>query len=261
MTDVIFARPRYGYDSYSDLYRLIELSGYPLVFVDQVDVDQDVTYIATIYSSETAAGWRPGRARVLLLDMEWHMDWHTDRPQIPGVSGFLAPDRWYAQHIGAGWLPLGSHPGLREDWPAARGKVYDVAAFMYWTHRRALVRDAMLSRGMGIAPNGWGAGRHEALCTSRAMLHVHQHEAVKAIAPLRTALAAAYSLPLIAETPFNKNLLSYSTVLCSDHRNMADFVYMWTRRNDGQALQNYGDALHRLLCHEWTFRRGVNSVI
>ena len=261
MTDVIFARPRYNYDSYTDLYRLITLSGYDLIYVDQIEPDSDRLYIATIYNGETATGWPGARARILMLDMEWHMDWDTQRPSVPGVAGWLAADRWYAQHIGAGWLALGSHPGLREGTPTARTTVYDVAALMYWTHRRALVRDAMLAREMRLAPNGWGLSRHEALSTSRAMLHIHQHEDVPAIAPLRAALAAAYSLPLIAETPRDKGLLGYGTMLNSDHKNLADFAYLWTRRSDTQTLATFGHTLHQMLCHEHTFRVGVESVV
>ena len=36
--NTIFAKTRYVYDSYTDYWRLVELSGFPICYVDEMDV-------------------------------------------------------------------------------------------------------------------------------------------------------------------------------------------------------------------------------
>lgn len=52
MPEIIFARPRWDYNSYTDFYRLIELSGYPLIFFDEIDPDSSNCYVMTILNGE-----------------------------------------------------------------------------------------------------------------------------------------------------------------------------------------------------------------
>lgn len=257
MADVLFARPRWQYDSYSDVYRLIALSGYPLVFYDEIDAASDNTYILTVANGETEKGWPDARARLILWDLEWHVD---GAPIIPGVSEVWASDAWYAQRIGARYVPMGSHEGLAAG--ETNGAVhYDFAMMSYYTYRRQWIRDRLLERGLTLAPNAWGDARHAALSGARAMLHVHQHDNINTVAPGRFALAAAYRLPVISERLDDWGIFNHGCLLCCDYPNLIVFADMWLRRNEARVLADYGRALHNLLCRDHTFRTGVEAAL
>lgn len=259
MGDVIFARPRWEYDSYQDLYSLITLSGYPLIYVDEIDPASDNTYILTLHNGETLNGWPRAKARIILWDYEWRLD--GDYPQIPGLHEVWSPDAWYARQIHARFVPCGSHPGLMIGCATDERK-YDVAYLAYLTGRRNATHIELRERGLTVSPtSAWGNTRHAILTRSTAMLHVHQHDNIPTIAPLRVALAAAYSMPLIMETPGDKQPLGYSHALYSDWRNLPDFTAMWTRRNEAHILADYGRALHQHLCVHNTFRSYVEAAV
>lgn len=71
MSNILFARPRHDYGSYADFYRLIELSGYPLVYFDEIDTASDNCYIMTMINGENHAPerWQGARARLILWDL------------------------------------------------------------------------------------------------------------------------------------------------------------------------------------------------
>lgn len=182
MTNVIFARPRWDYASYADFYRLIELSGYPLIFFDDIDPSSDNTYIMTILNGENMGGWVEPRARIILWDIEWRLD---NPAAIPGVAEVWASDRWYAEQIGARYIPFGSHHDLASPERQRNGNFdYDVATLAYaGPPRRSTAYSAMRERGLKLSPNGWGNEREHILQHSRAMCHVHQIEGVNTVAP------------------------------------------------------------------------------
>ncbi len=131
MSDPIFARPRYDYDSYRDLYRLIDLSGFKLIFFDEIDPQSDNCYIMTIINGENNGGWVDPKARIVLWDIEWRLDGEYQR--LPGVPEVWASDLWYAEHISAKYVPLGSHPGFALTPPNGQAKPYDAAMLSYMT--------------------------------------------------------------------------------------------------------------------------------
>lgn len=259
MGEIIFARPRHDYGTYVDLYALITLSGYPLIHFDEIDPESDNCYILTIYNGEIVNGWPNARARIIFWDNEWRLD--GEYPVIPGVQEVWASDRWYAKQVKARFVPMGSHPGLvigaktPERW-------YDVAHLGYMIPRRSEINARLEQRGIRLSPtSAWGNERHKVLSRSRSMIHVHQHAHAPTIAPLRVALAAAYSLPLIMETPADKTFLRYGDVLYSDYDQLADFTAMWTRRNEPRILEEIGRGLHHSLCERETFRSYVDAAI
>jgi hypothetical protein len=259
MGNVLFARPRYVYDSYSDLYRLIELSGYPLIYFDEIDADSDNTYILTVANGENMGGWPDAHARLILWDLEWHVD---GAPAIPGLSEVWASDAWYAAHINARYVLMGSHDGLALE-PITRPQTmdYDGAMLAYLTHRRGHMHNELKRIGLRLAPNSWGTERHTALSHTRAMLHVHQHDAIHTVAPLRFALAAAYQLPVISEQVADRGGIKHSAMLTSDYANYANFAHMWLIRNEARILEDYGRSLHGLLCRDQTFRASVEAAL
>ncbi len=256
MTAVIFARPRTNYDSYTDLYRLITLSGYPLIYCDEIDPASDNTYILTLRNGENEHGW-PGdvKARIILYDLEWRLE--GDPPPMPGVRETWAADSWYAAQIGARYVTLGSHPDLNLIPGEEADKLTDVAMLAYMTNRRLAIAYQLAQRGLTIAGNAWGEERHRNLIGSRAMLHVHQHDHVATVAPQRFALAAAYKLPLVSETVCEPGPFA-DVVRFAEYGALADFTREALHRN---GLDDAGEALFRLLCVDKTFKRCIEEAL
>lgn len=256
---MIFARPRYEYASYLDLYRLIELSGYPLIFLDEIDPQSDNTYICTVANGENQNGWQNPRARIILYDLEWHLEGVS----IPGIREIWAADRWYCSKLMARYVPLGSHPGLKLRPDSPNGQIHDTATLWYVTGRRGQVLADFARYGVSTAPpcDLWGEARHNVLMNSRCMVHVHQRDDAFTVAPQRFALAAAYSLPMITETLTDCGIFTQSYRLMSDIRHMGEFTRMWLQPRNSQRLQDYGHALHQLLCVDHTFRKVIESTV
>ncbi len=267
MTNPIFCRTRHVYDSYIDFWRLVELSGFPCIYVDQIDPASDNTYIFTPLNGENDNGWQDPRAEIILWDLEWRLDTNNGADhtglQVPGVARIWASDKWYAEQIGAEYVPLGSHAGLASGYTDnSNGTYWDAAVMAYLgPYRRNNVVNRIKDTGVRIAPNGWGQERHDILRASRAMLHIHQHDGIQTIAPQRWALAAAYSLPLITETLIDRGIFGNSNMLMCNYEHLPEFVRMWTLRNEARILEDYGRALHQLLCVERTFRVCVEAAL
>ncbi len=293
MPNVIFCRPRHKYESYTDYWRLVELSDYPIIYIDEIDPQSDNTYILTPLNGEWQDGWQDPCAQIILWDLEWHLpnpgiaEWN-ESVWRPGVARVFASDKWYAEKIGAEYVLLGSHPNLVGYWAASLGDgvlekswfppegsraftpaqeaerrkgKYDIALMAYLSPRRSPIKSQLEQMGLKIAPNAWGLERDRALTESRAMLHIHQHDDVATVAPQRWALAAAYKLPLITEGVEDSGLFDFSHALSTDYNNLASIAHDFIRRHDPRTLETYGTALHQFLCVEHTFRKCVEAAL
>lgn len=263
MADVIFCKTRYqdiGYASYNDLWKMVELAGYPVIYVDQLDPTSDNTYIVTPLNDEWTAGWQQPRARIIHWELEWRTDWRADVDEPMGVREVWAVDRWYAKQIGARYVPVGSDERLNEvgsGYPA--DKLYDVSLLSYQTHRRQVITAQLEQAGIRLAPVSglWGRQRSVALLQSRTMVHVHQHDHMQTIAPLRWALAAAHRLPMITESIADRGIFGYSTMVQAEYDFLAAFTVNMIKSN--VLLNDYASALHSLLCKEFTFKKVVDA--
>jgi hypothetical protein len=262
MGDVVFAKTRTYYQPYDDLFRLVELSGYDTCFVDEIDPsDSTKTYIYSPDNGETLAGWPRARARIIHLQMEWVLDLNP-YPLLPGVSERWTGDRFHATSIGARFVPIGSHVDLNLHPADKDAKEYDVV-FMAYTdiYRRKCILDALKAQGFSIAPNGWGDERDEILRKSRVMIHVHQHENIPTIAPLRWCIASAYSLPIISETVSNRAPFLPQHFITWDYDQLIEKVTQHLQMHEYGWLNEYGTNLHNFLCHEMTFRNSIERAL
>jgi len=278
----IFARTRYTYDSYSDFWRLVELSGFPTCFVDEIDLQSENTYIVCPVNGELRPHVThrrtlgPQKAKII-----W---WNLERPDCTppvnwepygGVAYYgviseilnyvdevWVSDRHYASlDKRMKFVPLGSHPGLGgepSDPLTMRTAQWDVALMAAPVPRRDGVIYELKKAGLSVAPNAWGTERERILRSTKIMLNVHQHENPLPIGePLRFALAAAYKMALVSEyvkdpsplTPFE--ILSTRNLLgaCQD-----------VLRYEG-VHEHMGENLHRALCVEHNFRRCVEEAL
>lgn len=263
MGEVIFCKTRYqdvGYASYNDLWKLVEWAGYLIIYVDQIDPQSDNTYIVTPLNDEWLAGWKYPKATIIHYELEWRTDWRASVNEPPGVAEVWAIDKWYAEQIGARYVPVGSDERLNElgsQYP--HEKIYDVAVMSYQTHRRQVITSQLENAGLRLAPVSglWGRQRSDALLRSWCMTHTHQNDNMQGVASLRWALAAAHHLPMITETVNDRGIFGYTYMVQSDYEHLAAFTVNMLR--DKARLRDYGEALHSLLCIENTFRKVIEA--
>lgn len=263
MDEVVFARPRHTYGSYSDFWRLVELSGFPIIYMDEIDADSDNIYIFSTpdthwHDGTYHQGYPGARARMICYNLEWYAD--VDYRAIPGVE-IWSPDKWWAEKIGAKYVPMGSHGGLCHEDGLDWAKVYDVATLWAPSFRRYVGRGQLISHGINIAPDGWGQARHELLSQSRCMVTVHQKDGLATVAPQRWCLAAAYGLPMITETLADSGIFTATYRLMCDLEYLGQFVQTWLAPENANALADYGHGLHQLLCERYTFRKGIEAAL
>lgn len=235
MSNIIFARTRYTYQSYTDYWSLVNLSGFPTCYFDEVDFSSENTYILSPMNGE----WRPYVEKSLShSDRMRHNHkaaiilWNLERPGGSGgisqythenidlvdngyVDRVVVSDTYLAEFGNLEYMPLGSHadlgtPGSKE------AKVYDLIHLSCYSNNRSWLFDEPsipkeILCGHTVAPNGWGAARHERLQRSKFMLSVHQDE-FSFIEPLRFALASAYGLPILAEKYYHNHMYNDAVV-------------------------------------------------
>ena len=265
MSSVYFVRTRHKYDSCEDWFTLAALSGYPVIYLDEMDTESDNVYIFTPLSGENNHGWQNPRCEIILWDGEWRLKesdyaWtESDLTIPPGVSRVWASDKWYAEKIGAQYVPIGSHPGLSGAATVTNGETWDVASLSYRTGRRNAVFGRMHDKGLTLAPNAWGDERDAILKASSCVVHVHQHERIPTVAPLRYAIAAAWHKPLISERVYNTGIFN-DNVLYADFDVLADYTELMLRRYP-ELLQAKADELHDTLCASNTFKSFIEKAL
>lgn len=214
--DIVFAKTEHHYDSYTDFWRLVELSGYPTVTVNNVDLhDESKTYIVSPLNGELKAhlDWSQGRQCQLFL-------WNLERPGGTGslekyrddnkrlvyegfVDRIIVSDVSLARDTGFQFVPVGSHEKLGLPEYDTSKKVFDFIHLMCHSSRRSLFFDYLTPKrslnGFSIAPTGWNDARDWNIRASRYMLNIHQDD-FRYMEPLRFTLAAAYGIPILSET-------------------------------------------------------------
>lgn len=253
MSDIIFVQTRHYYSSYQDYFKLAELSGFPIIYDDQMDLDNPShCYIITWFTAQVDR-FAGSKARVICWNLEW-----ADVPQFDSIE-YWSPDAWYALQHGWRYVPVGSDLRLKiSDDSAECGEMFDIALMMYRDpNRRRAALVSLHEARLTIAPNAWDMERDYYLRQSRCMVHVHQLDHVAAVSPLRFALAAAYTLPVITEELSNPGIFS-SVVIETGFEALADVVRDWLTPSRRLALKYYGSRLRTLLCLDYTFKDAVN---
>lgn len=273
---IVFARTRYEYRSYSDLWRLVELSEFPICRVDEIDLAQDTLYVTAPVNGELRPHIAHRRSILKGAPRARIVWWNLERPDsgrwtlanigigasndveeiLNWVDAVWASDRWFASLDGRMlYVPLGSHRGLAGTVPPRGAFEWDLAHLSYITSRREMIYRA-LEPAVRLAPNAWPPERERVLSRSRAMLNIHQTPAPIA-EPLRFAIAAAHAIPLLTETLADPwPLVPGEHCLMASHGAIAKRVVEWLQ---GGSLEALGGNLARLLCDERPFRRGVEE--
>ena len=256
---IIFAQPRHLYDSYQDFRALVQLAGFPLIYVDEIPREgvRENVYILSPLNGEWQNGIRTD-GRVIWWDLEWRCE--GDFPRIPGVSEVWTSDAWYAAKTGTRYVPMGSDKRLRLT-PDRIPTEYDAAYLGYMVNRRSAIQHELRARGLRITGHGaWGIERDYVLNASTVYLHVHQLDQAPGVPALRMVVAAAYGLPVISETVADVGIFGHAFLQCVYGR-LGEFVQLWARDQHPQMRENYGHSLHTLLCEKLTFRKSVEDAL
>lgn len=279
LTDIIFCKPIHHYDSYQDFWSLVELSGFPIMPMDKVDITMPGTYITAPMNGDYREHMNTQIERQKssgLYRLAHMIIWNLERPSgSAGSIGKYAEDNWDILHTrladeiwvsdtvladesGLRYVALGSDYGL--------GEISDEKQYDFCHMSVVIPRRASIYKHFGIeqiGPNCWPPKRNEVLKKSRFALNVHQ-DTYPYCEPLRIALFAAYGLPIISETlaaghPYSEiKMHNYGGLVSGLKQALADDYEMW---------HNQGMSLRERLCNpnEMQFgkmvRRAVNETV
>ncbi|MFC1811644.1 hypothetical protein ACFL03_03035 [Thermodesulfobacteriota bacterium] len=266
--EIIFVKTRYVYDSYSDFWQLVKLSGYKTCYVDEVFINkEDTVFITAPINGE----WRPHIDNQRNLPHNAHLVlWQLERPANSGGSigqyGKDNRDLIYNRYFDEVWIsdqqlanesmlrfvPLGSHPNLGHPGPLGN-KHFNAVHMSYIVPRRATIYKKIKK----LAPNCWGDRRDQVLKQSKCGINVHQDN-YPFCEPLRLALFAAYGLPVISERvtitePYGGKIIwqDYEDVIPTMKNALSDYAKLY---EFGLELRNY-------LCEKNNFKKWVDKAI
>lgn len=268
MNDIVFARTRHKYDSYSDFWKLVKFAGFKTELIDDIDLTKQNYIITTMLNSEWEvmirrhAGKRR-RAHVVLWNLERPVGWAKTIGNYAEMCWDLIHKRWFdevwvsdrqlAAETELRFVPLGSHPGLGEP---GLDKKYAFAHISCIVPRRQAVYSQFEQEV--IAPNGWDSARHISLQQSFFALNIHQDQH-PFCEPLRFALFAAYGLPVLSERILDPFPIGGQTMEFNNYRGIGAKLRQMLQ-NDYQRWFEMGQRLQQLLCVDYEFEKVVKSV-
>lgn len=263
---ITFARTRHNYDSYLDFWKLVDLSGFHWVWLDQIEPESDNTYIFTPHNGqflELVAGWGP-RWTGRKCKVVW---WCLERPDGNAVPFRDSVDSVVGQ-VDAAWVSdryvstlhpflthavLGSHAGLRETL-LDQFRTFDFAHMSYAWGRRADLYAAIRAQGLTEAPNAFGLERSQILARTKIMVNAQQYQ-TPVVAPLRFAIAAAHKMTVLTERAAD-SFPYENAVIQSDYASIPTDAHILCTSPPSN-LEAIGIRLYELLCGQITFKTGV----
>lgn len=246
MTEIIFCKTDWFYESYQDFWRLVELAGFPIISVSDLDISKEGIYITApmnedwrIHINNQHQQRKPVNAHLILWNIErpsgsagsvleyakqckylqygkWDTGEYTKKNHATGeimqsygrfIDEIWTSDRKLSQETGTSFVVLGSNEGLGSP---GTDKQYNFCHISYMIPRRTNIYNHFSN----IGPNCWGTERDAVLKASKFALNIHQdnHPFQE---PLRLALFAAYGLPILTETildsyPWSDEFMAYA---------------------------------------------------
>lgn len=277
---VRFVRSTAPYESYSDFWELVKLSGFQIVQAASVDLNQLGTLIWPTMDMEfidrLSKQPRGSRAARVIF---WNLERPDERPGVDPIELFRRGMGEILEWADVIWVSdmglhkaeprtvfaiLGSHPrlGFHDPHKADSTKpelVYDVAHLGVMTPRRAAVLEKLRNSGLRVSGNARGVERQDVLLSSRLLLNIDRVEGLHVLSGFRAALASTFRIPLVHEAlqdPFP--LLSSTDFLSAPYDDLVPCVLSALASRNHSVMTN---AAWRTLCVRWTFRRGVEDAL
>jgi hypothetical protein len=259
---VLFARTRWHYQPYDDLFRLAELSEYPVVYLDEVDWQCGDTVIASPHNGEWFGIPERKKTRLIWFNIE-RAEPSTDyskggKDKPSNVDEVWVADRYLAKLTGAKYVfmggdaRLGGNPSLTKD--------FDVITLMAFFGRRMNLWSDLRVLRLADDPDGlWGAERHRRMRKSHLLVSAHQ-DGYQYIEPPRFMLAGVYGLPLVTETVLDGGYyeqgIHYLSTYIEGLRDLAVRLM-----DDPQRMALMGRALKQLVCVEHPFKKEIEGAL
>lgn len=255
---IVFCRPRYEYQSYWDLYQLITLSGFSLIYFDEIDWESDNVYIASPLNGEFPTLLPTRKCRVIWLNIERPYVGNPKKFDRPDFDDIWVCDRRWAEQVDAKHFIMGSHEalGLRN-----QPKSYDWISCTYENPRRTATWSKLKEYNRG--PNGWPCTPEERatwLAASRLYVVPQQDPPPHAVTPLRFAIAAAFQLPMIYEG--ETDTYPFTSGVNYIHSEYTDIPrQVGIALQDPAKLKAIGNNLHQMLCVDSNFKQSVERML
>lgn len=272
MAEITFVKTRHVYDSYTDFWRLVELSGFPTIYSDEFDFREYGVFIMTPMNGDIEEHLQnhiddfPREAHTIL--------WNLERPD--GSAGSVGNytrrcrELVYKQYFDEIWVSdrrladqtkhaarfvtLGSDEGLGS---GSDSKIFDIVHMSVEVNRRQTIYAQF--RKDTIGPNCWPPERDEVLKRSRFALNVHQDNHTFQ-EPLRFALFAAYELPIISETIYDAYPWSGDTVIFATYDDLPKRTNEVLKSSYGQ-WREMAKRARKLMCEELQFGKMVRRAV
>lgn len=253
MTDITFCRPGHNYESYLDFWKLVELSGFPIIPVSELDISKPGFYITApmnrdwrnhinsehkkkkrvnahliLWNIERPGGdgtvFQYGQQQRYLMYGLWEngekVNEDGDTAHGRFVDEVWVSDQRLADETHLRFVVLGSDEGLGS--PGA-DKKYAFCHMSYVIPRREGIYSQFKNSNISIAPNAWPPERDEILKQTKFAVNIHQDQHPFQ-EPLRFALFTAYGLPIISEHIFDSRPWSDEYMIYSDYDNMPNKI-------------------------------------
>ncbi len=266
--DPVFVFPDKDYPSYTDVRRLVELSGFEARKPSEFNINEwenpANTFIVLapgqpneVLNSDVNSPLT--HARAIWWSLEYGGEYEPDLTNWHGEV--WASDPAWAKAHDAKMVVMGSHPDLAPLWGDWSGETSDVTMLAYITPRRETIKRQLADLAWPkVAYPGYGVEREQQLRRSHLMLHVHQHDDTHAIAPQRIALAAAYQMPIICESVPDAGEYG-KWIPFVQYDNLNGEVRSQLAMMDEGIPQARAERLHNWLCVENTFRMSVEKAL
>jgi len=267
VTDITFVKTRHQYDSYNDFFHLVELSDFPTIYTDEVDITTPGVFIVCPMNGE----WRPHIDNQQDKIRNAHLIlWNLERPS--GSAGAIGKygqsnremiykrqldevwvsDRRLAEETSLRFVPLGSDEGLGEP---GSDKQYDFCHMSYEVPRRTHI----YKHFKNIGPNAWPPDRDEILKRSKFAVNVHQ-DVHPFQEPLRFALFAAYGLPIISEEIYDSFPWSEDYMAYADFDGLPGKIKA-ALKDDYQQWRDVGLIARQRMCYDFQFGKVVREAV
>lgn len=277
VNDPIFVKTG-DYASYTDFWRLAELSGFRVVRPETVALDLEGTYIFPTLDqgmmSCLEACPKPCRkARAIF--------WNLERPDAnlrPGmdvsetyqkatdeilvwVDEVWVSDRLvHSMDIRPKFAVLGGHPGLIFTGFKER-KLHDLVHIGQVTPRRERILSLLEPRCHARPAVAYGSYRSWVLARSRVMIGIDRVDGLHFSASLRWIVAAAAGLPVIQEEVADPYpLVKGKSIFMAPYVELAGTATKIIGLGPSD-LDGVAEAARDTYCRQWTFRRGVEEAL
>lgn len=262
MKDIIFLKAKH-YQSYTDYWKLIELSGFKVIPIECVDWKKKATYILSPVNGECANFEVPKKRKASIIL------WDLERPagrgglgstlnylNLFGVDEIWHSNKYLSVQLNTKYVRFGSDTKLVKNAKVINKKKYDFVHVSHINKRRQIILSQL--DHLKIASNGWGKKRHKKLLQSLFGLNLHQDEDDYG-EPLRLALFAAYKLPVISEIVYDDYISNKEGLLYLEFDNFASGVNHCIANYD--RYKHLGNDLYQVLCKDYQFGKVVRETV